>query len=708
MGKIETVKNEVPAYISWDYKTPQARDKALAKMAEAVDGYQAIQTSKADHSRTRNFEGLTTNVDGRPGLTWSDYDYFRFSESVPTKFPDILTACNNAYRQVGLIRNVIDLMGDFACQGIRLVHPNRRVEKFFESWWHRVQGKNVSERFLNYLFRLGNDVIRMKTATIVSSEREKMQRSIASPDMEVNNSFDFNKGEIPWQYNFLDPRSVDVVGGALGNFIGTPQYFFTVPKSLNAFVQKNKGTAEFKELMAQLPEEVRKAMETNSAVKLPSEKTFVYHYRRDDWETWATPIIYACLDDVNTLNKLKLADRAALDGAISKIRVWKLGSLEHKLAPNQAASETLASILGNHVGGGTIDVIWGPDLELVETDTNVHQFLGEEKYKPTFINIYACLGIPPTLTGTFGAAGTTNNFISLKTLTERLKYARGILMGFWKSQIQIVQRTMGFRFPAQVEFDFMNLDDQGTINQLLINLSDRSIISDEFVQRHIGAITDIEKLRIKREGQDREKGRMPPKASPYHEPEQEFGLKKIFAQTGTVTPSEVGLELEPKKKGEKPALTMKVPSGGGNGKSPSGGTPGRPKGVPDSGPRKQKKFTPKLRAQLELWARDTQKTIASYANRGFLTYFNKKNMRSLTKEEFNYAEQIKFELLCGMEPFSEITHETFPILTKNKIDASIHEEFNTWLDNNDLTIEEVRNIRASFYVNYVEESQQND
>ena len=53
--------------------------------------------------------------------------------------------------------------------------------------------------------------------------------------------------------------------------------------------------------------------------------------------------------------------------------------------------------------------------------------------------IYACLGIPPTLTGTFGATGTTNNFISLKTLTERLNYIRGIVLEFLNEQLNIVR-----------------------------------------------------------------------------------------------------------------------------------------------------------------------------------------------------------------------------------------------------------------------------
>jgi len=178
----------------------------------------------------------------------------------------------------------------------------------------------------------------------------------------------------------------------------------------------------------------------------------MYYYKKDDWQTWADPITLSAFEPLNLYQRLQLADKAALDGAISKIRVWKLGSLEHKLAPTEVASSALADMLGANVGGGTIDIIWGPDIELIETKTDVQAFLGEEKYKPTLMAIYATLGIPPTLTGTVGATGTTNNFISLKTLTERLSYVRNILEDFWNEQLEIVQKAMGFRVAAQLEY----------------------------------------------------------------------------------------------------------------------------------------------------------------------------------------------------------------------------------------------------------------
>ena len=220
------------------------------------------------------------------------------------------------------------------------------------------------------------------------------------------------KREIPWRYTFIDPVYVEVCAGSLASFVSDKRYELTIPANLRKMINSPKNQAE-KDVIAQLPDAILEAATSRKAYPLDPQKTMVYHYKKDDWQRWAFPMIYSIMDDITVIEKLKLADMAALDGAISNIRIFKLGSLEHKIAPTKAAAAKLAGILGNNVGGGTMDLVWGPDIELLESRTSVHQFLGEGKYTPHLNSVYAGLGIPPTLTGTFGAAGTTNNFISL-------------------------------------------------------------------------------------------------------------------------------------------------------------------------------------------------------------------------------------------------------------------------------------------------------
>ena len=443
----QTARQSEPAYVSWE-GSKQDRQIGIEAYGQAVQEFSAASYS----SRSRDFSDLTTYLSGRPGLRDADYDFFRPEQRVPEKPKDIIAFARTAYRRIGLIRNAIDLMGDFACQGVRLVHKNRRVERFYNNWFDKVNGKEVSERLCNLLFREANVPISMKTAKINRKKREEMQRSIGSPDLVMNNERSFLKNEIPWEYTFVDPLTVEVIGGPVAGMIGERDYVIKLPKKIVNMIRKLRNSADPLEsgLLARIPQEIIQAAETNRGVRMPRDKTFVYFYKKDDWQEWADPMTYSCFNDLILYERLKLADKTALDGAISKIRIFKLGSLEHKIAPTPTAASTLQHILGANVGGGTTDIIWGPDIEVLETNTDVQRFLGEEKYRPTLMAIYATLGIPPTLTGTFGASGTTNNFISLKTLTERLNYVRNILLDFWNTQISIVQSSMGFIFPANV------------------------------------------------------------------------------------------------------------------------------------------------------------------------------------------------------------------------------------------------------------------
>ena len=703
------VTGKEAAYMSWENKAE--RTSALAAYTQSIQE-SATATYGSYSSRTRDFSDLTSSLSGRPGLRQADFDWFRPDQAVPTAPKEIIAFARLAYRRIGLIRNAIDLMGDFACQGVRLVHQNHRVEKFYNDWFVRVKGKEVSERLCNLLLREANVPIRMKTAKVNKAKRLQMQQSLASPDMPaILKTDDFQKGEIPWQYHFLDPLAIEIVGGPISTLTGNKQYAIALPRRLAQQIRQLQNSQDSVErsIVADIPDEILEAAVGSKKVILPSDKTFMYYYKKDDWQEWADPMTYACFNDLILYDRLKLADKAALDGAISKIRVWKLGSLEHKLAPTPTASSTLQEILGSNVGGGTIDMVWGPDIELIETGTDVQRFLGEEKYRPTLMAIYACLGIPPTLTGTFGATGTTNNFISLKTLTERLNYIRGIVLEFWNEQLNIVRKSMGFRFPAQVEFDYMYLDDPAAMTNLLVGMADRNIVSDEFVQRHIKAKPDIERRRVVEEERTRIRKDME-KISPYHAVDKDYGLEKIALQTGVVSPTQVGVELQDKQKGDNSALEMRNKQSKRNAprqQAPDApGTPGRPQNTRDQNGRKPRTFKPRNKASIELWAKDAQSKVSKVLNPGLLKHFSKKNMRSLTAKEFEQTEDIKFEVLCNLECLQDLSDENVLAGLEEKLPDGVHRECREWIQSaseniqRKLSIEEIRGIRASFYADY--------
>jgi hypothetical protein len=684
------------------------KGKAFAEASEAYAENAPVQQEKALAYTYRTYLDIEPNRSVRTSITRNDYYRFRPEEAVPTRQKRIMKMCMDAYDRVGIVRNVIDLMGDFGAQGIDIVHPNKAIERFYKKWFEQVRGVERSERFLNYLYRSGNVIIKRRTAKINTNKEAELRRT-SGADMEVQTP-KYVKREIPWAYDFLNPLAVDVLNFYNGMFIGDPIFVMNLSRTTYDSFTASNVTA--RNTFSKLPPDLQKMVkEGKRQIPLDKDKIEVYYYKKDDWLVWANPMIYAILDDLIMLEKMKLADLAALDGAISQIRLWRVGSLDHKIIPRRDVINKVRDILASNTGGGTMDLVWGPELDFKESQSQVYKFLGSEKYQPVLTSIYAGLGIPPTLTGASTGGGYTNNYVSLKTLIERLEYGRQLLTQFWQKEIEMVQKAMGFRFPAQIRFDSIILSDESAAKQLLINLADRAIISNETILERFGEMPDIEKTRIRREEQARRNDNTTPqKASPYHNPNLRNDISKVLVTKDGLDNSFYD-ELDLPKKD----LPIATPTGGGtqnNSKSPEGNPQGgRPLNTKDSIKRKTKRVLPKSgESTAVLWAFNAQKTIAETVTPMILDFYNKKNVRSLTKGEFDQLEYLKLCLLTGLEPFIELN----PEIIKSLIDSAhkptqafvskVSDEIENfvYINNRKPTVDEMKYIYATVYTEQTE------
>lgn len=690
--------------IVWSEGDEQGKSRAFEQFSESIDAYDGV--SKSVGWTHRDFKDIESNVSVRTGYSPNDYYAFRSGEDVPQKQKRIIKMCMDAYDKVGIVRNVIDLMGDFGQQGINLIHPNKSVEKFYQQWFKKVDGKERSERFLNNLYRTGN-VIMYKSFANVTPELNKFMKSLAS-DIKVEVP-SIEKNVIPWRYNFFNPTSVNLKDGNLSLFLGRKNLMI----STSTFFDNFKDGSIPAHVLDTLPPEVKRRIERGDRqVPLDPERTSVFYYKKDDWNQWANPMIYAILDDIIMLEKMRLADLSALDGAISNIRLWTLGNLDHKILPNRAAINKLRNILANNVGGGTMELVWGPELSFTESHSEVYKFLGSEKYQAVLNSIYAGLGVPPTLTGMAGnGGGFTNNFISLKTLVERLQYGRDLLIKFWQHEVELVRRAMGFRYPAEIHFDQMSLSDEAAEKNLLIQLADRDIISQETILERFKEIPSIEKIRLKRELQDRDRDTSPNKAGPYHNPQHDHDLEKIALQQGVVTPEDVDLDtsldskdmIDRKFPKQQPMAPNKKPPAKKN-ESPSGG---RPKFSSDTEPRKKRVDKPKSKpgvADIVVWTDEAFSKISEVLNDAFLKTNNKKNMRQLTKAEVSDLERLKVDVFTNVPVLEEVTNESiYSCLSSGSRSPS---DFTTAMVNkgintDTLSIESYRKNVIGLYVEFI-------
>lgn len=605
------------------------------------------------------FRDVLPNQHVRQGMTRDDYDYYRPSEATPKDIKKVLQACDSAYK-TSLVKNIIDLMGDFASQGINIVHPDKRSQATLRRWFFdKVNGKDRSERFLNLFYRQANVIVHRQTAKINKKINKELKRAEAEPDIEVKKAVRYKKGEIPWKYTFFNPQTINIINPELASFSGKIMYSISISENLKTAIKKaqdSKALDEEKEMLKEIPPPILALINAGKReIPLDMTKVRSFYYKKDDWDIWATPMIYPILPEIKILEKLGLSDATALDGVISQIRLWRLGKMEQGVKPAPAAFTKLSDVLQNHLGGGVMDLIWDEAIDVEVLNSESYKFLGIEKYIATFHKIFIGLGIPQSLSGGDQKGGFTNNAIAVKTLIERLNYGRDALVSFWKEELEIVQKQLGIKPLAQLQFERMTLSDEAAEKALWIQLVDRDLISIETFQERFGESPLIERLRKKKEKEEIKKGKMVDKMGQWKT--REDSLEEKALQNGMLTPSQVGLDVPPPKPEEDLLLKKNFKP-----TEKPGGTPGqgRPKSSKDSTKRKAKRVVPigaNASVNRYLWATNSLKKISEIIMPAILQKYEKTNARQLTEEQFTSAENLKFAVLCHIGESTEISQE---------------------------------------------------
>lgn len=650
------------------------------------------------YDANRKFSNIEDRISVREDFTRQDYEAFRPNEADPKRIKDSICICNDLYYQVGVVKNIIDLMADFAGQGLTIVHEDKKIEKFYRNWYKKVKGRHVTERFFNYFYRMANVIINRSNAKIKRKEEMEFKKISAKDYVD---EIPVYRREIPWSYEFLNPIAVD-----LEVVNGIKKYFLKInTKIYNSAKIDNNNT--------NLPSYVRDQIaEGKKKIELQDDFLSIHYYKKDDWLPWAIPMITPIIKDIRLLDKMKLADNAAIDGTMSQIRLWTVGSLEHKIPPSKVVIEAVRNAVASGQGGGPMDLVWGPELSFKESSSDIYKFLGNEKYIPVLNNIYMGFGVSAAMAGAGANGGYTNNFVSIKTLIERLEYGREIVTDFWDREFEIVAKAMGFKQPAWIHFDSIILSDEAAIKNLLINLVDRNIISEETLLERFREIPQIEKTRIAREHKARTSDpEGPQKASPYHDPMTNDTLAQTALNSGNLAPE----YFERKNIPFREAPETKKPAG------PTGSAPkkkpkktsnpagGRPINTRDTKSRKQRRVIPRAKSSIDstklLWAINSQSKISDFITPIFLASAQKKNVRSLNKEEFDLLEEVKLKCFLSFKTGDEVTEESVAraaqkdVVISDKFYSILNSKLENFTSSNGRmpNIEECRTIYATIF-----------
>ncbi len=243
---------EEPLYVSWNKNNPQERARALATSAYAAHASEPVFRACGYNT----FTNIVPDVTVRDGYNRGDYEWFRPGDTKPRTKKEIIRVCNDAYKNIGIVKNIIDIMGDFTAKGISVEHPNDKVEEFGKQWFKKINGAERAERFANLLYRVGNVIVKRTTAKVTRKRAKDLERGFGSPDMRAAPIQEVDKLEIPWKYTLLNPLDIDVVGEEMATFAGNYSYVLKIPDALSRRIRFAAQTPEDAALISSLPEEI--------------------------------------------------------------------------------------------------------------------------------------------------------------------------------------------------------------------------------------------------------------------------------------------------------------------------------------------------------------------------------------------------------------------------------------------------------------------
>lgn len=614
----------------------------------------------------------TSDINLKAGHNRFDVDRWRPEDRIPTTHQEIVQLCQAIYKKNGLIRNIIDLMSDFASEGLDLRHPVKSQERFYKEWAKKVKLESRANDFMKYLMRDASVIIRRKTAIIKKSLVKDMSKADyyntepvderkfnEQPEVIGPDNTKVNKREIPWSYIFLSPSMVEKIGGAIGKYFGSQSLAMRISTELSQSISNPRTKAE-KAFVKMLPAEIVQAVRKGSKlIALDPDKIYIDYYKKDDWEDWGTPFLMGIIEEVLLKDKMKQADMAALDGVVNAVRLWKLGNSDKQIFPTPAAVNKLINILQHNVGGGVLDLVWDDMIDFKIDYPPIDKILGSAKYESVNKDIIRGLGIPDALIGGGETSGGNAQtiFVQLKTLVERLEYVRLKCITWIENELQLVASAMGFNRIPSVNFQVMSLKDEVAEKQLIIQLLDRNIVSAETVHKVFGKEFEIELENMRYENGIREKDPgLLEKSGPYYRPLSTMQFQK-----------DASIELE-KLKGGGDNL------GGNQPKQEGINPPGRPSNLKDTKTRKVR--TPKVLAIMKTIAENFMEELDDLIDPAFLEKHNCQNIRSLTKKNKDELQNIKFVVLANLVQDSVLSKGEVDKIIENTDNSKINEFFN--------------------------------
>ncbi len=575
---------------------------------------------------------------------------------------------DKAYREVGIVRNVIDIMTDFASEGLSIDHPVEAQQRFYEAWAKKVNVQELTRQILQGMYKWGNvGVFRFWGKIRPRTRREMMAKArelfAQGKDREATKAFfrdnkKFQKSRIPVRYTCIPPFRIRIFGTIL---FDDRRHFYNL-SNLDRLKLENpeeNATPMERTLIDQMPEATRLQLHADGFIEMPKENFDMFHYKRDCSRLWADPLVLPIMDDLRYKKLLRRLDMSVAESIINPITVFKLGKTVEGFAPTKEMFQNLATLLKTPVQTKTL--VWSDLIEVEQHHVDAKDVLTMDKYLEVNDAILAGLGISSVLinggqmSGGRASGGFAGAFLSVRTLLERLEDARTVVLRFLNKEVETIRRAMGWSTKPVIHWSQMSLKDEAAEKRIVMDLLDRKVISAESALSFLGFDKDIEMRRKQREDKVSDRTGVVHSVGPF-----EQGVQVQQGEDPGTRSADLGekdLDLRKEDLAEKrKIMEQKQKEQGQTG--PSRG-PGRPVNQGDEESRRQKtERKPRVTATMVEHGMRNRKLVENWWKPRYLEALGKDNLRQLTADERAAYDDCIRAIYSRVPMYSNLTEES--------------------------------------------------
>jgi hypothetical protein len=374
---------------------------------------------------------------------------------------DAITICQKAYFGVPIIRNIVDIMAEFANADLFLEGGSEKVNIFVDAWLEKINIWDIKEKFFREFFRSANPIFYRQDAKFSDLDITKMGQVFGAK----------NVGKIPIRYILLNPADIRI----LNSLAYLNPVFYKLLNNYEIARLKNPTTEEEKDFLKSLPSDTQKDIKNNlnPLIPLAPEKIYFIPYKKQDYEPFGVPFYYGVLEDIEMKLEFKKMDRAIAKTADWAILLLTAGS---ELGVLPATMQTLQTLFQNEqlkrvlVSDYTTKAQWViPDIEKI---------LGKTKYEQ--VNEDILIGLNAALFNT--DEKFANQSVKVQIFLERLIEAQeAFIKNFLQPEIKRVCQEMGFKNYPTVEFQEKTFKDDLEYDKLYVRLSELGLLTGEEV-----------------------------------------------------------------------------------------------------------------------------------------------------------------------------------------------------------------------------------